>query len=110
MVDFVMGMDATARRRWFGGLVLAGAVGMLVAGETMLKGMLLGLGFWVYWLICFFLTGLAMLIALRDAKAMLQRTGREQRDLLESTLKDIQKDAQARRNSSGKRRRTSDGQ
>jgi hypothetical protein len=94
-----MGMEETARRRWFGGLMLAGAVAMLFAGETFLKGKLLGSAFWIYWLVCFFLTGVAMLVALRDARAMLQRTGREQRDLLESTLKDIQKDAQARRNS-----------
>jgi len=103
-----MGMDDTARRRWFGGLVLAGAVGMLVAGETFLKGKLMGMQFWVYWLICFFLTGLAMLVALRDARAMLQRTGREQRDLLESTLKDIQKEAQTRRDSRRTSRRNGD--
>jgi hypothetical protein len=82
---------------------------MLVAGQTVLKGKLLGLTFWVYWLVCLFLTALAMLVALRDARAMLQRTGREQRDLLESTLKDIQKDAQARRNSRRKPKRDGNG-
>jgi hypothetical protein len=92
-----MGMDETVRRRWFGALVLAGAIGMLVAGETVLKGILLGKAFWVYWLVCFFLTGLAMLVAFRDARAMLQRTGREQRNLLENTLDQIKSDAQRRR-------------
>jgi len=100
-----MGMDETVRRRWFGALVLVGAVGMLVAGETVLKGRLLGKAFWVYWLICFFLTGLAMLVAFRDARAMLQRTGREQRDLLENTLNEIKSDAQARRKTEGNVRR-----
>ncbi len=71
---------------------------MLIAGETFLKGKLLGTALLLYWLVCFFLTGLATLVAFRDARTMLQRTGREQRDLLESTLNDIQKDAQARRN------------
>jgi len=99
-----MGIDETARRRWFGGLVLAGAVGMLVAGETVLKGKLLGKAYWVYWLVCFFLTGLAMLVAFRDARAMLQRTGREQRDLLENTLKEIKSDAQERRKAAEKAR------
>src|SRR5215813_11202253 len=99
-----MGMDETARRRWFGGLVLAGALGMLVAGETLLKGKLLGKAYWVYWLVCFFLTGLAMLVAFRDARAMLQRTGREQRDLLENTLKEIKSDAQERRKAAEKAR------
>ena len=92
-----MGIDETTRRRWFGGLVLAGAVGMLVAGQTVLKGKLLGNTFLVYWLVCFFLTGLALLVAFRDARAMLQRTGREQRDLLENTLNQIKNEAQARR-------------
>src|SRR6267378_1540155 len=94
-----MGMDDTARRRCFGGVVLAAAVGMLVAGETFLKSRLSGSTLVIYWLVCFFLTGLAMLVAFRDARAMLQRTGREQRDLLENTLKEIKSDAQTRRTS-----------
>jgi len=77
---------------------------MLVAGETVLKGKLLGKAYWVYWLVCFFLTGLAMLVAFRDARAMLQRTGREQRDLLENTLKEIKSDAQERRKAAEKAR------
>ena len=100
-----MGMDETARRRWFGGLVLAGAILMLVAGETVLKEKLLGKTLLVYWLVCFLLTGLAMLVAFRDARAMLQRTGREQRDLLENTLNEIKSEAQERRKAGRNTRR-----
>ena len=91
-----MALDATARRRWFGALVLLAALGMLISGETVLKGRLGNLAFIFYWLICFGFTGLAILIAFLDVRALQRRTRQEQHDLFESTLKQIEREAKAR--------------
>jgi protein-S-isoprenylcysteine O-methyltransferase Ste14 len=104
-----MGLDATARRRWFGAIVLAIALLMLVLGQTVLEGRISGLAFLAYWLICFILVCLAIVVAFRDAKAVQHEVRSEQRELLESTLKDIESEArdrrkQANRNGKGKRR------
>ena len=91
-----MALDATARRRWFGAVVLVAALAMLICGETVLKEKLGNLTFICYWLLCFGFTCLAMLVALLDARAVRRRTNREQRDLLEATLKEIQTKAKTR--------------
>jgi len=92
-----MSLDATGRRRWIGAVALLAALAMLVGGETALKGHLGDLGFLVYWLICLALTGLAILMAFLDVRALQRRTRQEQRDLLDSTLKKIEADARKRR-------------
>jgi hypothetical protein len=84
-----MGLDATGRRRWFGAVALLAAGAMLVAGETVLKERMAPVAFLVYWLACFVFTGLAIIIAFRDARAVREQTRQEQRDLLESALKEI---------------------
>ena len=91
-----MGLDATARRRWFGGGVLAGALAMLICGETVLQGRLSAFAFTLYWLICFVLTGVAMVVAFRDLRALQRRTRKQQRDLLQNTLKEIELEARRR--------------
>ena len=48
------------------------------------------------WRVCFGLTGLAIVIAFLDARALQRRTHQEQRDLFEKTLKQIEAEAQAR--------------
>ncbi len=88
-----MGRESTSRRRLAGALFLAGAIIMLVIGETVLKSRLKDLSFLVYWLICFVLTGLAIFVAFLDASAVGRRTRLEARDLLETTLGRIEKDA-----------------
>jgi len=101
-----MVLDATARRRWFGAAVLLAALAMLICGQTVLKGRLGALAFIAYWLVCFGLTGLAILVALLDARALQRRTRQEQRDLFEATLKQIETEAKSRpRRSSEHRRR-----
>jgi hypothetical protein len=92
-----MGMDVTARRRWFGGLVLLAAAAMLISGQTFLHDRLKGIPFAVYWLACFALTGIAILVAFRDARALHERSRRQHRDLLESTLQQIAADARKKR-------------
>ena len=68
-----MAFDATARRRWIGALVLLAALGMVIGGETVLSGKLGNLAFIFYWLVCFGLTGLAILIAILDILAWSMR-------------------------------------
>ena len=99
-----MAFDATARRRWFGALVLLAALGMLIGGETVLKGKLGGLGFMLYWLVCLVFTGLAIVIAFLDARALQRRTRQDQHDLFETTLKEIETEAKAKRRRSERRR------
>lgn len=91
-----MGLDANARRRWLGALVLAAALAMLILGLTVLWGRLANMAFLVYWLVCVVLTGLAMAVAFMDARALREHSRREQRALLEHTLKDIVTDARTK--------------
>ena len=88
-----MGLDATARRRWFGGIVLVGALTMLICGQTVLQDRLKRFDFIIYWLACFALTGMAAIAAVRDLRDLQRRTRQQERDLLESTLKEIEKEA-----------------
>jgi len=104
-----MGLDATARRRWFGAIVLALALSMLVLGQTILQDKLGKVAFVFYWAICFIFTGLAIVVAFRDVKAVKNEVRSEQRTLLESTLKEIESEARdkekrARRNGKGRGR------
>jgi hypothetical protein len=91
-----MALDATARRRWIGALVLLAALGMLIGGETVLKDRLGNLTFILYWLGCFGLTILAILIAILDARALRRRMRAEQHELFTKTLKEIKTEAKAR--------------
>jgi membrane protein implicated in regulation of membrane protease activity len=91
-----MVLDATARRRLLGTLVLLAALGMLIGGETILKEKLHNLVFIIYWLVCFCCTGLAILVAMLDARALRRRTHQEQHELFEATLKQIETEAKTR--------------
>ena len=97
-----MALDATARRRWFGGIVLSAAVLMLVCGQTILQGELSRTSFLIYWLVCFILTGLAAITALRDMQELSRRTRQQQKDLLETTLKEIEQEARSKKRTSSK--------
>jgi hypothetical protein len=102
-----MAFDVTARRRWFGAIVLLAALGMLVCGETVLQGRLGNWAFLAYWLVCFGLTGLAILIAFVDARALRHRIRQQQRDLFEATLKEIETEAKTKSRRPGSRERKS---
>ena len=99
-----MAIDATIRRRWFGAVVLLAALAMLICGKTVLKGKLRDLKFIAYWLLCLALTGLAIVVAFLDARALQRRTRQEQRDLFESTLKEVQSQARTKPDRPGRRR------
>jgi hypothetical protein len=66
---------------------------MLICGETVLKSKLAGGPYLIYWLICFGLTGLAILVAFLDVRALQRRIRAEHRDLLETTFKKIEDEA-----------------
>jgi membrane protein implicated in regulation of membrane protease activity len=91
-----MGFDATARRRWLGALALLAALAMLVAGDTALTERLGAVALLIYWLICFGLTGLAILAALLDVRALQRHSREEQRNLFHATLKDIETEARGK--------------
>lgn len=77
---------ADARRRWFGAffLVLAGA--LLIWGQTFFKSHLSGVSYVLYWLGCFALTALAIIIAWLDLRAVRRKYLREQQHLIERAL------------------------
>ena len=77
---------------------------MLVAGETVLRNSLSGIGFLAYWLVCIVFTFLAMMTAVRDLSAVRRRTREEQRALLEETLEEIarKEKAKARESEAGR--------
>ena len=100
-----MALDATARRRWVATLALAAAIGLLIAGQTVLRHSLQGRAFVLFWLACFGFTFLAMLVALWDAREVRRQTRLEQRDLLETTVHKIINDAETKAKEPGKKRR-----
>ncbi len=88
-----MPVTAKHRRRWFGALCLVASVAMLAAGETTPGKRLDGIWFILYWLWCFVLAALALLMAILDAGALRREARSEQRKLLEHALDVIETNA-----------------
>jgi hypothetical protein len=95
--------DPTIRRRWLGAAALVLALALLLAGETVLQNRLGGLALLGCWAACFVLTGLAMILAVRELQAAQRRIRDEQRELLQGALKEIEAEARARRRSPTRR-------
>jgi len=93
---WVMALDVTARRRWFGALLVAVALAMLIAGQTMLSERLAPLEFMVYWLVCLVLTAVAIVVAFRDLRALQRQNLHEQRRLFHATLEQIANEARTK--------------
>ena len=91
-----------ARRRWFGTLFLIVAIGMLFWGQSVLKSRLEGMGFVLYWLVCFLFTGLAFLTAILDFRAVRQQSRDEHRDLFRHSFDGLEADRDTKANQ-GKR-------
>ncbi len=89
-------LDQPNRRRWFGAGLLAAALLMLLAGETVIEPHLGALGLLVFWLACLGLTIGAIVVAFLDARAVAHRSLKEQRDLFEATLRNIADDAKSK--------------
>jgi hypothetical protein len=90
--------SADAMRRWMGLFCLTVAAGMLIWGQTLLKPLLQGWLFICYWGMCFLFVFGAIFIALLDIFALRRRTRREQQELLERTMAEVEEE-RARRES-----------
>lgn len=86
-------MLINTRLRWLGALFLIVAASMLIWGQTVLKPYLAGMGYVVYWLFCFGFTGLAMLIALLDMRAVRRQLREQHLHMIQRTLTDVQSEA-----------------
>lgn len=85
-----MSLKPEQRRRWMGGIILAVAALMLIAGETLLKGRLSPLLMLAYWLACFGLAAVAMIYAVLDASAVARQTSEARRELAARTIREIE--------------------
>lgn len=74
------------RRRWFGVLFLIIAGAMLIWGLTFLKPLLAGIGFVVYWLVCFVMTLAAFVVGYADLRAVRREQRRQLEELMKATL------------------------
>jgi len=83
--------NAQAWRRWFGVAFLALSFGMLVWGQTVLKPKLDGVGYVLYWTVCFLLTFLALVTALLDIWCVRRKQRKEHLNLLEKTFTELEK-------------------
>jgi uncharacterized membrane protein HdeD (DUF308 family) len=92
---------AKTRRRRFGTVCLVSAIIMLIAGETVLHERLSGIALIGYWLGCLVLTGLAAITALVDAARVREEQRKEQRALIECTLRQIEEEKRSREDTSG---------
>ena len=103
MLDFlkIISIEGVVKRRALGVLFLVLALGMLVAGETVLQDKLSSSLFVLYWLACFVFTMLAMIVALRDLRALQSKARKEQRGLLDDTIEKIVTDAKAKQRRNG---------
>ena len=99
-----MALDANARRRWIGAIAVLAALAMVVCGETALRDRLGPFATLLYWLVCLMLTGVAVMMAFLDVRALGQRTRQERRALFEATLKKIKSDVEARAQPPGRNR------
>jgi len=91
-----MNNSVDAWRRWLGMFSLAVASGMLIWGHTILASYLKGIGFLIYWALCFLFTIASIVIALLDVRAMLRNIRNERKALLRRALKDIKQSAAAK--------------
>ena len=92
-----MSLNPQQRRRLAGALVLGLALLMLLAGETLLKGCFGPLLMLAYWLACFGLAAVAMIIAIMDASAVARKTADERRELATRTIQEIEQSLKNRK-------------
>jgi len=87
-----MANPGDVRRRGLGLFCLIAAAGMLIVGQTALKPHLQSLAFLLYWMGCFGFTMGAIWMALMDVRAVGRRLRNEQRELIQKTLEEVERD------------------
>jgi hypothetical protein len=82
---------SNVRRRLLGAVFLTLAAGMLIAGQTGLRARLQEQPrmFVYYWSACFLFTGLTLMTALWDLRAVRRRSRQERAELAKKTWSDI---------------------
>lgn len=65
-------------------LIVASA--MVILGQTLLSPFLRGLAFMIYWLVCFAVTGIAMLAALLEARTISRQAREQHREMVARAL------------------------
>jgi hypothetical protein len=85
-------------RRRFGSFCIAGAILMLICGETVLRAILAKNAVWllVYWMTCFILTALAAGVAITEAARVGRESREEKRTLLTETLQAVEREKRER--------------
>ena len=100
------GMDSSTgiRHRKRGITFLIISVVMLILGETVLRSSLAKVPFILYWMVCFFFTGMAIVFAFLDVAGVQRQAREQQRELLEKTIREIarQKEIKAGRGNAGR--------
>jgi len=91
-----MATRADIRRRWIGAALLAVALAMLIAGETVLRERMSAVTLVVFWVTCFAFTLLALLIAVIDLAILRRRMRAEHRALFQETLDEIARQKQVK--------------
>jgi hypothetical protein len=81
-----MALTARERRRLAGVMFLGIALLQAIAGQTLLRSQLTGVGFLLYWLVCLGFLGLAVATALLDLLVIRHEARQEQRELIRQTL------------------------
>ncbi len=89
LLIYGMGHSPDTRRRWFGAICLTVATGMLALGLTVLQARLQGEVFVYYWLACTIFTGLTMVVALLDLRAVRRRSQQEENELVKNVLREF---------------------
>ncbi len=84
-----MDNSAEAWRRWWGAFCLAMAAGMLIWGQTVLKPVLAGGWYVLYWIFCLGFTLGAIVVALADVRAVRRRVKAEHRELLQRAINEL---------------------
>lgn len=92
-----MALTSKIRRRILGIIFLVAALAMLILGLTVLEHRLAPLPLLIYWLICFALTCGAMIVAVRDLRAIRHETTGKHRDLLQNVIQEIEEEAKRKK-------------
>jgi hypothetical protein len=91
-----MALSRDEWRRWLLGICVGTSAAMLALGLTVFKGRLRPRTFLYYWLVCMIVTGLTLIVALLDLRAVRLRARREELELVNRTLLEIKREKETK--------------